>query len=80
MSEFKFESFAAEGDAGQLMSEAVAEDGLASHEAADVIDRIGARLGISGAVGEEDSVRFQSENIFCGSLRGNNRYPAALAA
>src|SRR6476659_1740975 len=46
MSELQLESFAAERKAGELMSEADAEDGLAAHEASDVIDGISTRLGI----------------------------------
>src|SRR5436305_443862 len=79
VSEFEFESFAAERNAGKLMSEADAENRLASHKAADVVDRVGARLGIAGAVGEEDAIRLERENVFCWRLRGDDGYATAFA-
>ena len=80
MSEFQFESLAAERDAGQLVPETNSEDGLASHEAADVIDGVGARLGVAGAVGEENPVGLEGENVFGGGLRRDNRDLAGLTA
>src|SRR5207248_11593428 len=52
--ELQLESFAAECKAGELMSETDAKDGLTPHEAADVVHRISAWLGIAGAGGEKD--------------------------
>src|SRR2546426_2818656 len=80
MSKFQLVGFSTQSDASELMSQADTEDGLPSHEAADVIYRVGAGLGIAWAVREEHAVRFQCEHIFCWSLRRNNRYLAALAA
>src|SRR5580700_6614837 len=62
------------------MTQADSEDGLAAHQAADVIDCVGAGLGIAGAVGEEDSVRLQGQNVFGSGLRGDYRYLTAFAA
>ena len=50
VSELELEGLAAEGDAGELVAETDAEDGLASHEAANVIDGVGAGLRVAGAV------------------------------
>src|SRR5207245_1565343 len=80
MSKFQLVGFSTQSDARELMSQADTEDGLPSHEAADVIYRIGAGLGIAWAVREEHAVRFQGEHIFCWSLRRNHRYFATLTA
>ena len=80
MPEFEFESFAAERDARQLMSETDAEDGLAAHEAADVIDRVRARFGIARTVRKKDAVRLERKNVFGGSLRRDHRDFTAFAA
>ena len=80
VSEFEFESFAAERDAGQLMPEADAKDRLASHEAADVVHGVSARLGIAGAVREKHAVGFERENVFGWGLRWDNRHTATFAA
>src|SRR5438477_11494715 len=71
--ELEFESLAAERDASQLVAEADAEDGLASHEAADIVHGVGAGFGIAGAVREKDAVWFQRKYIFSRSLRRNDR-------
>src|SRR5277367_3045916 len=62
------------------MAEADSEDGFAAHEAADVVDCVGAGLGVAGAVREEDSVGLQGEHVFSGSLRRDYRYLATFAA
>ena len=80
VSEFEFESLAAEGDAGQLVAQADAEDGLTSHEAADVVHGVGTGLGVAGAVGEENTVGLEGEDVFGGGLRGDDRDLAGLAA
>src|ERR1051326_6348750 len=80
VAEFQFVGFATDGDARQLMSETDSKNWLASHQAADVVHRVGAGLGIAGAVGEEHSIGLEREHIFRGSLRRNNRDLAALAA
>src|SRR5437660_11599414 len=80
VSKLEFESFAAERDSGQLMSETDAEDGLASHEAADFVHCVGARFGIARAVRQKDAVGFERKNVFRWSLRRDDCDPAALAA
>src|SRR2546423_4861315 len=80
MSKLQLVGFPAESDSRKLMSQADTEDRLPSHEAANVINRVRARLGIAWSVGEKHAVRFQREHIFCLSLRRNNRYFATLAA
>jgi hypothetical protein len=62
------------------MTETDAEDRLASHKAADVVDGVGARLGISRAIREKNAVGFQSENVFCRGLRGNYRDATTFTA
>src|SRR5882724_12375172 len=78
--ELQFVGLAAQSNPGQLMTEADAEDRLASQQAADVVDRVSAGLGITGSVRKEHTVGFQSEDVFCRSLRGNDRHLAGLAA
>ena len=78
VSEFQLEGFAAQSDAGQLVAETDAEDGLASHKAADVVHGIRARLGIARAVREKDTVWFEREDVFGRSLRRDDSYAAAL--
>ena len=80
VSEFQLEGFAAQSDAGQLVAETDAEDGLASHKAADVVHRVGAGLGVAGAVREEDAVWFERENVFGWGLCRDHCDPTALAA
>ena len=50
MSELQLVGLSSQRDAGQLMSQADSEDWLAAHQAADVIDRVGARFRIARAV------------------------------
>src|SRR6266852_9325210 len=73
VSEFELESFAPTRDPGQLVAQTNSKDRLAAHEAADVVHGVGARLGVAGAVGEEDAVGLEGENVFGGSLRGDDR-------
>src|SRR5437879_12158319 len=80
MSKFQLVGFSAESDPCELMSQANTEDGLPSHQTADVIYRVRARLGIAGAVGQKHAEWVQCEHVFCGTLRRNNRYFATLAA
>src|SRR2546429_4976197 len=79
MSKFQLVGFSAQGDARQLMPQADTEDGLASHEASDIVHRVCAGLGITWAIGQKHAVRFQREHIFGWSLRRNDRHLAALA-
>src|SRR5215469_10584082 len=78
--ELQLVGLAAERDAGELVSETYAEDGLASHEAADIVDRVGAGLGIAGPVREEASVGLQRENVFGRCLCRDHRDLTPLAA
>src|SRR5690348_1907971 len=80
MSKLQLVGFPAQSDPCELMSQADTEDGLPSHQASDVIDRVSAGLGIAWSVGEKYAVRFQREHIFGWSLCRNNRYFAAFAA
>src|SRR5260370_21634794 len=59
VSELQLESLSAESDAGELMSEANAEDGLPTHEPPNRINCIGTRLGVAGAVRQNSSIRLQ---------------------
>ena len=78
--ELQLESFAAECKAGELMSETDAKDGLTPHEAADVVHRISARLGIARAVREKNAIRLQGKNIFGWRLRRDHCDFASLTA
>ena len=80
MSKLELKSFPAEGDAGELMSETDAKDGLASHEAANRVDRIRTRLGIPRPIRQKHSIRFQREDIFRQSLRWNHCHSTTLTA
>src|SRR5579862_9102310 len=61
------------------MSETNPKDGLSAHQASDIVDRVGTRFGIAGAVGKKHAVGFQREHIFRGSLRRNHGNFAAFA-
>src|ERR1019366_5143933 len=62
------------------MSQADSEYRLASHQAANVIDRIGAGLGIARSIRQENSIRLQRQHIFRRSLRWNDGHLAAFSA
>ncbi len=64
MPELQLESFAAQRNPRKLMAQTDAEDRLPSHQPADVIHRIGAWLGIAGAVRQKDAVRLQRQHVF----------------
>ena len=64
VAEFQLEGLAAESQAKNLMAEANAEDGSFTHQLADLSSLVLEGLGVSGAVGEEDAIRFEGENIF----------------
>src|ERR1035441_5199943 len=51
------------------MAQTDSEDWLAAHQASYVIDRVGARFGIAGAVRKEYSVGLQCQNVFGCRLR-----------
>src|ERR1700684_4336159 len=52
MSELQFERLATKRNAGELMSQANAENRLPSHQPANRIHRIGTGLGIAGTIRE----------------------------
>src|SRR6266446_7753590 len=80
VSEFQLESFASERYASKLMSQADSENGLTSHQAPDIIDCIGAGLGIAGAVRQKYSVGLQGQHVFSRRLRRDHRHLAAFTA
>ncbi|MCY1508168.1 hypothetical protein D9M68_424690 [compost metagenome] len=66
------------GQAEQLVAEADAEDrDLGVEELADRLDGVVARLGVAGAVGEEDAVRIQRQHFARRSLRRHHGQAAA---
>src|SRR5262252_7013823 len=80
MSELEFEGPAAERDATQLVAQTNPKDWPASHQPTDVVDCVGAGLGITGAVRQEDAVGLQPQHIFSGRLRRDDRHFAAFGA
>src|ERR1700728_758726 len=72
MAEFELVGFPAEGEADELVAETDAEDGRASGEVANAFLSVMDRLGVAGAVREEDAVGLEGEHVFSGSLRGNH--------
>ena len=77
MAEFQLVGLAAHGQAEQLVAQADAEDGLLADQLADVGHLRVQRLGIAGAVGEEDAVGLERQHVFGGSERRNHRDAAA---
>ena len=77
MSEFQLVGFAAEGEAEQLVAEADAEDRLLADQLADVAHLGLERLGVAGAVREEDAVGLERQHIFGGGERGDDGDAAA---
>ncbi len=72
VAEFQFEGFAAQREAAELVAEADAENGDAARQLADIVVGIGDRFRIARAVGEEDAVRLEVENIFGERACGND--------
>src|SRR5579863_9023374 len=72
MAKFQFECLAAEGQAAELVAEANAKDWDAPQQLTNVCDGVAYGLGIARAVREEDAMRFDREDVFGGSLRGDN--------
>src|ERR1700679_1007178 len=62
------------------MPEANPENRLPSHQAANGIDRIGARFGIAWAIRKKYSVRFQGHYVFSQGLRWNHGHPASFTS
>src|SRR5271166_2735133 len=77
--ELQLVGLAAQRDSDQLMAEADAEDGDLAHHAADVLLCVGHRLGIAGAVGEEDTVGLHGQHIFGAGGCGNDGHATRFA-
>src|SRR5262249_53375914 len=77
MAELQFVRLATNRDAENLVAEANPENWLAGDQLADLHGLMLKRLGITGAVRQEDAVGFQSQNVFCGRGSGNHREAAA---
>ena len=77
MAELELERLRAAGQAEQLVAEADAEDRLLAEQAADRADRVVERLGVAGAVREEDAVGLVREHFFGGGGAGQDRHAAA---
>src|SRR5208282_5977249 len=71
---------ASERNSHQLMAQANSENRLPSHQAPDVVDRIGTGLGIARAVRQEHSVGLQRQHVLGCRLRRDYRYLAAFSA
>ncbi len=77
MAELQLVGLAAHRQAEQLVAQADAEDGLLADQLADVGDLRLERLGIAGAVGEEDAVGIQRQHVFGGGERRDHGDAAA---
>ena len=71
VAELELVGLAAEGEAQDLVAEADAEDRRLADEFADLRGLVFERLGIAGAVREEDAVGLQGEHIF-GEVSGGD--------
>jgi len=78
MPEFQLESAAAEGETAQLVTETDTKDWETPQQLADVLDGVGNRLRVAGAVGQENPIRLHRENVVCGSFRRNHSDIAAM--
>ena len=80
VAEFHLEGLTAAGKAHDLMPEADTEEGDLLFKAhARRFDGVGAGLGVTGPVGEEDAVRIHRENLRHGRGRGHHgHFHAAL--
>ena len=77
MSELQLVRFRAAGQAEQLVSETDAEDRLAAEELTNVLYLCGERLGVAGAVAEEDAVGIEGEHVVSGGEGGHDGHAAA---
>ena len=77
VAELELERLGAAGQAEQLVAQADAEDRLLAEHAADRVDRVVERLGIAGAVGEEDAVGLVRQHLLGRRRAGHDRHPAA---
>src|ERR1019366_1223865 len=79
VAEFQLEGLASERYADELMSQANSENWLPSHQAANVVDRVGTGLGISRAVREKYAVGLQRQHVLRRRLRRDYRHLAAFS-
>src|SRR5271157_4347965 len=78
VSELQLESFSTQRDSGELVSETNSKDRLTPHQAPDVVDCVGARLGISRTVRQKHAGGLERQHIFRLSLGRNHRDLAAF--
>src|ERR1051325_11862583 len=76
MAELKLIGFGAAGETHELVTQADAENRRAAHEFTNIRDFCLERLRIAGAIGEEDSVRFERQDIFGRGEGRHNGYAA----
>ena len=73
MAEAHFQGFCADSEADELVSQANAENRFAAfHQFLYGFDGVVARLGVAGAVGQENAVRIECQDIFRAGLRRND--------
>src|SRR5271169_6234523 len=80
VAEFQLEGFASQRNSDQLMSQADSENRLPSHQATNVVDRVGAGLGISRAIRKKHAVRLQRQHVLRRRLSRDDRHLAAFSA
>src|SRR5208337_631068 len=80
VAEFQLEGLASERNASELMSQANSKYRLASHQATNVVDRVGAGFRIARAVRQEDSVGLQGQHVLSRCLRRDYRHLATFSA
>src|ERR1035437_9238050 len=78
VAEAQFVSLSTQRDADQLMSEADAEDGHASHHLANALLCVGHRLRIARPVRQKDAIGLEREYVFGTGCCGDNRHATAL--
>src|ERR1035437_6358669 len=79
VAEFQLEGFPSERNAGELMSQADSENWLPSHQAPNVVHRIGAGLGIARPVRQEHAIGLQRQHVLRRGLRRYDRHLAAFS-
>src|SRR6202041_2847368 len=80
VSKLQLESFSAERNADELMSEADAKDRHSSHQPPNAVHGIRARLGIARTIRQKHSIGLQGHHTFRQRLRRDYCHPAALTA
>ncbi len=79
VAELELVGASAEGQAAELVAEADAEDRHAAHHVANGADGVVDRLGVAGAVREEDAVGLERQHVFGRGFRRNHGHAAILA-